>query len=299
MVASGVSVDTPEREEIGLREFAGILWRGRWVIVGITALATVGAAVAATVLPKKYSASIIVSPALEQSSEGLGGGLGSLASQFGGVASLAGFSLRGNSDKAETVAVLQSAVLTEQYIQRRNLLPVLFADEWDAAAGKWQSSSPQDIPTLWKGNEFFKNEVRRVVENSKTGLVTLTITWTDPQLAAEWANDLVRATNDYLRSKAIEKSERHIQYLNEQAKATDVAQVRQAIYTVLESEIKNVMLAKGTDEYALKVIDPARAPEIRSSPRRTVWTLAGFFAGLTTSLLIVLVLRAWRHGARG
>lgn len=291
--AGAVSVNTARREEIGLREFADIIWRGRWIVFGLTVLVTLGAGIAATLLPKQYSASTIVSPARDQDSDGLGG-LSSLASQFGGVASLAGLSVGGNNDKAETVAVLQSAVLTQNYIRERNLLPVLFADDWDQAAGKWKQADSAATPTLWKANEFFKRKVRNVSENTKTGLVTLTITWTDPVLAAQWANDLVRMTNDYLRAKAIEKSERHIKYLTEQANATDVAQVRLAIYTVLESEIKNVMLAKGTDEYALKVIDPAIVPEIRSSPKRTVWVLAGFFAGLSIALLAVLLLNAWR-----
>lgn len=46
-----------------------------------------------------------------------------------------------------------------------------------------------------------------------------------------WQDDLVRITNDYLRDKAIEESERHISYLNEQAANTDIAQVRSGYRT--------------------------------------------------------------------
>jgi LPS O-antigen subunit length determinant protein (WzzB/FepE family) len=111
--------------------------------------------------------------------------------------------------------------------------------------------------------------------------------------AAQWANDLVKVTNDYLRAKAIEKSERHIEYLKQQAAATDIAQLRSAIYSVLESEIKNAMLARGNDEYALKVIDPATVPERRSSPKRAVWVSVGFVSGLFLAIAFVFFRRSW------
>jgi len=52
------------------------------------------------------------------------------------------------------------------------------------------------------------------VTDPKTGLVTLSITWNDPNIAAKWANGLVRMANDYLRDQAIEESERNIAYLD-------------------------------------------------------------------------------------
>ncbi len=55
--------------------------------------------------------------------------LSSLATQFGGLASLAGVSVSGDSRRSESVAVLQSEALTEQYIQANNLLPVLFREK--------------------------------------------------------------------------------------------------------------------------------------------------------------------------
>jgi uncharacterized protein involved in exopolysaccharide biosynthesis len=62
---------------------------------------------------------------------------------------------------------------------------------------------------------------------------------------------------------------------------------------VLESEIRNVMLAKGPGDYALKVIDPAVVAERPSSPKRTLWVLVGAFCGVLLSLLIVFVRTTW------
>jgi uncharacterized protein involved in exopolysaccharide biosynthesis len=147
---------------------------------------------------------------------------------------------------------------------------------------------------LWKANRLFSKKIRTVTEDRKTGMVTLTIEWTDPVVAAKWANDLVRLTNDYLRDKAIRESEQHIAYLNREAANTDVAEVRAAIYKVLESEIKNVMLAKGPGEYALKVIDPATPPEKKSGPTRSLWVLGGFLGGLVMAFTALFLREAWR-----
>jgi uncharacterized protein involved in exopolysaccharide biosynthesis len=280
------------QDETSLRALFQIFWKDRWIMLGITLGLSAIVLAVALMLPRKYTATIVLSAVSSRSDSGIGSA-SSLLSQFGGIASLAGISAGGDAERSESIATLQSEVLTRQYIEKQNLLPVLFAERWNQATGKWKVEDPQSIPTLWQGTELFKLQVRKVAENAKSGLVTMTITWGDPKLAARWANDLVKVTNDYMRDKAIRRSERNISYLNEQAAKTDIAQVRSAIYTILESEIRSAMLARGNEEYALKVLDPAIAPEVPSSPKRRVWVAVGAFGGLFLAILVVLVRRAW------
>ncbi len=103
----------------------------------------------------------------------------------------------GDSRKYESLTVLQSEALTEKYISSHNLLPVLYANQWDRGKNTWRSSDVAKVPTLWKANRFFK-KIRSVSTDAKTGMITMTIKWTDPVLAASWANDLVALTNEYL-----------------------------------------------------------------------------------------------------
>jgi len=213
------------------------------------------------------------------------GALGGLASQFGGLAALAGISLSGDSKKSEILAVLQSESLTEAYIRENNLLPLLFPKHWDPINKKWNISDPEKVPTLWKANQYFKKRVRTVVTDAKTGLVTVTIEWNDPKLAAQWANGLVRMTNDYLRNQETEEAERNIAFLTEQVIKTDVLGVKQAIYTILQNEVEKLMLARGSTP--LKVLDSAFVPELPSSPKLSLWLPAGFVMGLFAALLLV------------
>lgn len=286
-------MDQTQQDEINLRELIGLLWQGRWVLLAVTLTTTALAVIAAQAVPKKYTAEIVISPSSMAAASGGLGGMGSQLGSLAGLASMAGITIGEDSGKAEALAILQSQTLTERYIRDNDLLPVLFADDWDPQAKKWTVTNPKRMPTLWKGNEFFKKKVREVTEDKKSGMITLKITWYDAKLAAQWANDLVRLTNEYLRDKKVRESERNIAYLNAEAQKTDVVQVRMSIYGIMESEIKAVMVARGSDEYALKVIDPARVPERSSFPPKLIWIFGGFFLGAIGAAVFLVVRRAW------
>ncbi len=284
-------------DEISLKEILQLLQRRKWQVLLLTAILTGVAGIASLLIHKTYRATIIVSATTNTPGNGqMGGGLGSVVSQFSGLASLAGLAMGGDSRKAESIAVLQSEALTEGYIHDNNLLPVLYPKLWDSQAKRWTETDPDKIPTVWKATQRFKRSIANVTTDSKTGLVTLTITWRDPHLAAKWANELVKKTNDYLRAKAIVESDRNISYLNTEAAKTDVVGVKQAVYAILQNEISKQMLARGSDEYALKVVDPAVAPEEPYSPQPLLWILIGLFSGLLLSLLAAFVQVAWAKG---
>lgn len=279
--------------QLSLADLLSMLWLRKWLVLVLTLAAGGAMAVVASRLPKQYEAKIVVSPVIAQGDGSAG--LGSTLRQLGGLASLAGLSTgAGGGSRAETIATLQSGALTELYIRQENLLPVLFPDRWDAASGAWKVSGGAAPPTTWDGNEYFARKVRVLAENSKTGLVTLGITWTDPAQAASWANGLVRLTNEYLRSKVIAESERNVAYLTDAARQTTVIELRNAISQLMEAEIRKQMLARGSDEYALKVIDPAVAPEKPAGPGVMKWLAAGLAGGLLLSVVITLLLGSRR-----
>ena len=277
-----------EEEVIGAADYLKALWARKWTVLAATLIGALAAGVTAWVVPKEYQASVVVLPVSDSGDGGQLGGLSSLASQFGGLASLAGISLGENTRKVEAVAVLQSEELTQTFVRDNNLLPVLFWRKWDTRRKTWKVSGSDEVPTLWKANELFKR-IRQVTVNSKTGVLTIAITWRDPAVAAAWANGLVRLTNAYLRDKAIRESERNIAYLSGEAVKTSIVEAKQAIYTLLATEINQEMMARGSDEYALKVIDPAFVPERPTSPKKMLWILVGAALGFGIAAGVVLL----------
>lgn len=278
-------------EEIDLREYWRVLVDHKKLIALITGVATATALAIALLLTPIFRAEVLLAPAAQDKA----GGLGALAGQFGDLAALAGISLGGGDTTQEAIATLKSRALTEAFIKEKNLLPVLFADEWDAEKKKWKTNDSEDIPTLWKAYEVFDEDIRSVAADKKTGLVTLAIEWEDPAVAAEWANELVKRVNLQRQKEAIEEAERSIAYLQKQLARTGSVEVQQSIYRLVEAQTKSIMVAQSREDFAFKVIDPAVPPEEKVKPKRALLVAVGIFGGLFLSVIGSFVASANRR----
>jgi uncharacterized protein involved in exopolysaccharide biosynthesis len=238
------------------------------------------------VSPKEYKSAVLVS--IVSDDRGRLGGLSSIVSQLGPLASLAGAAGLGMSQKAEPLAVLKSHFLAQQFIVENNIIETFYTPKvWRQRV--LQSLGLRKKPTLWKATKYFDENIVRVTQDSKTGLITLSVTWRDPQLAATWANGLIQMANKQLRDKAITESQKHIDYLTDQATKTTLVELRTAVSALIENEVKQSMLAKGNEQFALAIIDPAVAPEEPSSPGFFISLLGGALAGFALSCFGIYV----------
>jgi uncharacterized protein involved in exopolysaccharide biosynthesis len=268
------------------------LWNGRAVIGAATIAGTVAGLGYAFLATSIFRSEALVQPRLESRAAG---GLGALAAQLGGFGDLAGLSLGGGGDRAVAMATLQSRVLVETFIKDMNLLPKLYPSKWDEEAGAWKSNDPSRTPTTWQAYTLFTREVMKVIEDKKSGLVSVVVEWKDPQEAQQWATELVARTNAYLRAAAIQEGEKNLAYLEQQSRTIGQVELREALYNLVEAEQKKLMLAKGGDEFALKTIDPAVVPTKRARPKRAVAVAIGFLVGAFGGAGLALFLKAWRE----
>lgn len=281
--------DTAE-EELDLRELLSILWQQRKLLIVPALVLASATLIVALVLPKEYTAKILLSSVENEGGSfggGGSGGLSSMMSQYKGLASLAGLSMPEDQQKEESIALLKSTLITEAFIRQGNLLPVIYDNRWNAASKQWRQGDR--VPTLWEGSQYFRKKLSSVTEDAKTGLIEVDVTWSDPVTAANWANGLVQLTNQYAQQKAVNMAKRHIAFLNQKAEQTPYVEEREGIFMIMQDQLTNEMIAEGTDEYALKVIDPAFPPEKADFPRPVLWTALALFAGLAIGCLVVLV----------
>ena len=209
-------------------------------------------------------------------------GAASLANQFGGLANLAGVNLRRGGLGQEAQGVLKSRLLVEEFIKRNDLLTEL-------------SSIVGDPPTLWLAVKRFRETVLTIREDESEGSTTIAIDWTDPAFAASWANALVALANELIRTRARDEASRNIEYLNEQLERTSIVELDNAIYNLIENEMKILMLADVRTEYAFTVVDPAVSPEIRRSPRRKLIVLSGGVLGLFVGTIVAFAYNLFRR----
>lgn len=266
---------TRDREDdVDIAALLRTIWQHR-IIVSLSVLICGAAALtyALTATPT-WRAEVSITDVRENNT--LGAGL--LSGQLSGLATLAGVSIGANGgEQREARAVLRSRHLAEEFIRRNALLPML---------SRKRANKPT---TLWTAVKRFQNDVLTIHEDLRQGVTTVDIEWTDAATAAKWANEFVALANDLLRTHALDESQRNINYLNEQVSKTNVVELQKVMYNLIEGEEKTLMVANGRLEYAFRVVDPAVAPEIRSSPRRTLIVLGGLFVGVLIGGTIALV----------
>lgn len=277
-------------EDISLVDIWRILSRRRAIVLGMTLLVGLVFSAAAMLMTPVYRAEVLLTPVTDMDDNQR---FAAPLTEFGSLAALAGITPNHKDKKHEAIATLKSRRFTEQFIEDRKLLPVLFASLWDSERDQWKASvDKENIPTLWDGYEKFSISVRRVREDRVTGMVALSVEWSNPDIAAQWANALVSSVNDSLRMKAVEVSDKSIGYLQDQLTRTTVVDLQQVLHSLIESEMKKIILARINEEFAFRVIDPAVVPEDPVRPKLLPMAGLGIMLGLLAGVVVALLLNA-------
>jgi uncharacterized protein involved in exopolysaccharide biosynthesis len=302
-----VNVVAENEDEIDLMELARTIWKGKKLIIWIAVIVTLATAALSLTMTNIYTVEAILKPV---SSKDGGGRLSSLASQFGGMASLAGITMPGASSSAELVHLLKSNVLSKNIIERYNLLPVLFPKQWDEEKKAWKKTSggfslnplaliskirPTDlnapkkdpgVPDMWDGIRALDQNVK-INYNMKEDIITITVNFRDPEIAARIANYFIASLNDLMSSEAKRAAITNREYLEKQLLETNDVIVQQKIYNLIAEKIETMMMAEVKEGFAFKVLDPPMAPDQKSKPKRAQMVLVAFMVSLFLAVFVV------------
>jgi len=294
----------PADDEIDLRELFNVIWQGKWLIVIITLVFSVGAVFFALSQPNQYKSSVLLAPTSKDGQ----GGLGAMASQFGGLASLAGINLGGGGGDSTTLAleVVKSRQFIAEFVNRHDLKMAIMATEswnesdnslhinpelYDQASQQWVRKvkpSKSIEPTDW---EVYKSFIKLLStsKDKESGLVTLSIEYFSPIMAKQWLDWIVVELNNEMRKRDLSETQRNIDYLTNQLEKTQLAGMQTVFYQLIEEQTKTLMIAEAQEEYIFKVVDPAVVPEEKSKPKRALIAVLGTLLGGMLGVMIVLI----------
>ena len=209
-----------------------LLFSHFWLLVSVSLVFAVVTAGVSLALPDVYRGEVTIAPAEanQQASFPLPG--------IEGLASLAGIAMPASEKLEEHLAVLRSRAFVWRFIRDYKLMPILFEDQWDAENGDWEDDDVENQPNEWDAYRFFIRKVFSVNKDAKTGLVQVSVDWYDPQLAADWANEIIELLNEHLRTIAIERSRRNLDYLNQELEGIKVSEMRQTLYPVSYTHLR-------------------------------------------------------------
>ena len=297
-------------DEIDLRELFSVIWQGKWLIIAITAVFAIGSVVFAIMQPNIYKSEALLAPAAEEQ----GGGLSALASQFGGLASLAGVNLggKGGTDKTQlAIEVLKSRQFTSEFIQKHNILADLMAaekwnqeqdtliyneDDYSVETNTWVREVEAPLkpePSMQEAYKVF-SKIFTVNSDKETGMVTLAVEHISPTVAQKWVAWLVQDINKVMKERDVAEANRSSEFLNKQIALTNVADIKTILYKLVEEQAKTIMFAEVRDEYVFKTIDPALVPEEKAKPKRALICVLGTMLGGMLGIMFILV----RHFVR-
>lgn len=304
-----MSIERVESDVISLRQVFAFLWRSKYIISGVTGLFAVVSVIWVLQLPDQYEAELLFTPNDVSADSGLGG----LSGQLGGLASLAGLNIGANSSGNAQVALqmLKSRGFVQHFIKSQKLTPALIgAVSWDAdsreliydteiydkSSEKWTRTPPKGKevePTAWEAYDKFIERMSLEFD-SKSNVVTLSFEHFSPDIAVQVVNALIDEINRIMRERAIEEAEQSIDYLGKEIGNTDVAELKTALFRLVEEQSKTLMLAKIRTDYTFKVIADVVLPEDKSNPKRAFLCLIFTFVGGVFSLFIALIVDAFR-----
>ena len=296
-------------DEIGLNELFSEIWRVKFWLGGISFLVAVIVAAYSLTLPNIYRSEALVVPV----EDGAGGKLGSLAGQFGGLASLAGISL-GKGDSNKSVIALEKLKSREFFFKfaekHQILVPLMAVKEWDPQSDKlvldadiynadtdtWVrdvSWPKQPKPSLQEAHKAFLDSLT-VSQDKTTGMVKIMLEHVSPTISRDWTTALITDLNEEMRQRDISEAQSSIAYLEQQVADTKITEIKTVLYQLIEEQTKTLMLANVKPEYILETVDAAIVPEKKYKPGRAVMVIGAavvVFIGGVGFLMIRLVMK--------
>ena len=293
-------------DEIDLRELFLVLWEGKALITMVTGLAAIVSVVVALSMPNIYRSTAILAP----KSDGGAGGLSRLASQYGGLASLAGINLGGVGGDGMTKSAIalekmKSLSFFKQQLYEDLLVDLMAVESWDpstrqlmyddeiydSASSKWlrEVDPPRQAqPSDQEAHKAFLNLVS-ISEDKQTGLISVSVEHESPDTAKQWVELMVGRVSEDLRSKDIREAEESIKFLEAQREKTSLVSLDEVFAQLIEEQTKTIMLANVSKDYVFDVIDPPVAPELKSKPSRALICVLGTLLGGMLGVVVVLI----------
>jgi len=290
--------------EIDLKEILRILFQGKMIIVALTAFISIIGIIYSLLLPNIYESKTLLVPVNPTSS--ISKALGS----YNDLAGFAGINLPSRdyeSNSAKAVKKIGSLSFFEKNILPNIYLPNLMAVEswspklnivnydekiFDINTNAWvrdYSYPKKQIPSAQESYKVFSKNYLTLIEDKKSGFITLSIKHQSPFIAKQWAELAVNEVNNFYRQKDKEESERATSYLNQQILMTGLSEIKQVLAQLLQEETKKLSLIEANQSYVFEYVDPPAVMEKKSAPNRAlIFIISALLGGMLGSILVLI-----------
>jgi LPS O-antigen subunit length determinant protein (WzzB/FepE family) len=277
-------------QDVNIFSLLILLWQKKiWIILSVMIMAG-GSALYAISLPNIYRSNVDI---INASSNKEPSRLASLMGNIGSISPvLSNLSSSSGNSVGIALAKMKSKKFILSFIKKENMMPEMFPLAWDKQRKSWKDGI--EPPDMWDAIKQFRS-MMNVRKDKDSGLYRVSFEGTDPKQITKWENNFVKEINETLRKQAIKEANANIIFLKKELARTKMVEIQSMLYSLIEQEIKNIMVVNVKLDFTFKVIDPALVPKYKIKPKRTMMVFIGSFLGLMLSVLIILVVDFFRR----
>jgi len=202
-------------DEINLLDYWRVIWKRRWLISSIFFISVFSTAIISLRMTPIYQAKATLMP-VESSQGRFSAALGALQN-IPFVGGAVGGTL-GKTATDKLISILNSRTAAENVIKSLNLIKVLFKDKEDWKEEIISRWSPKKPPTLQDTVGLLQGIVK--IADDRKGLISISVEYKDPKLAADIANEYVNALQNFLNTASISLAKRNRIFLEKQIQLT-------------------------------------------------------------------------------
>jgi LPS O-antigen subunit length determinant protein (WzzB/FepE family) len=236
--------------------------------------------------------------------------------QYSGMASLAGISLpsESGSKAQEAIARIESfKFFSHHFLPHIKLENLMAVKKWNQASNTltydesaFNSESRQwlrnvkppksPIPSSQEAYAQYQ-EIMSVSEDKKTSFVTLSVEHESPVIAQQWVEIMMDQIDQVMRDQDRQTALQSIEYLNSLAPTVNYEEIKKALSSLQQEQMKRLMMVEANENYIFKVLDSPIAPEMKVKPNRALIVILGTMLGMMLSVLGVLVFYCTRKSS--
>lgn len=297
-----IYVPIPElnpEDKIDLLDLWGLIWKGKWFIMGVTLICTLAAVYNTLyVLPVTYRSNAILQPTETRNNNrsGLSSLVGSLPIAIG---------LSGSNDKSGNIInYLNSRTFKIKLIKENNLRQRFYKDIWDEKNKRWMVDAPDTEPTVFSCLESLQNSFS-IDQDKKTSLITLSWVDEDPEFTSTILTDVIDKLSYYMENEyesdakkerlfikqQLDKAENELERWEKQVPSEQLTLSKiqreklttQTVYTELRKQLELAKISEVKEIVRFKVLDKPYIPEKKFKPDRKqicllTMVVSGFFS---------------------
>jgi len=292
-----------QKEQVDFSDLLLVLWKHKLILIVVVMVSAAASVYYAIKQPNIYRSEAVLLPSAEKSGLNIPG-------QLGGLAALAGVNLGGLGGSTDNTLLAMELIKSQDFISRfierhQLLVPLMAARGWDLTNDnvvldpevydeqnrQWvrKVAFPKKAqPSAFEAYKAF-SEIFSISQDKLSRIISINVEHYSPNLAQQWLTLLIQDINEEIRLRDLKEAEHSIDYLQSQVSKTQLSEVKDTLYSLIEEQTKTVMLANVRREYVFKVVDPAAVPEEKVKPKRALIVVSSVMLSFMFACLLLML----------